>query len=85
MSNSSHAGAAQQLADPRTLIDAGSDDVSRARRPPCRAVRLHAGTVEQREELAVDMEHDCRGRRRNHLVAAGRDLRGAGDDMARHF
>ena len=42
--------------------------------------------VEQREEFAVDMEHDdVAAGNFNHLVAAGRDVRGAGDDVTGHM
>src|SRR6266478_6430866 len=49
-------GAAQQLADPRTLIDAGLGrrQPRHARRPVERRAFMRAA-VEQREELAVDM------------------------------
>ena len=41
--------------------------------------------VEQREEFAVDMEHDdVAAVDFNHLVAAGRNIRGAGDDVTGH-
>jgi hypothetical protein len=41
--------------------------------------------IEQREELAIDVEHDdVAALDANNLVAAGRDVRGAGDDMPGH-
>ena len=41
--------------------------------------------IEQREELAVDVEHDdVAAIDVDHLVAAGRDVGGAGDDVAGH-
>src|SRR5260370_39837984 len=79
-------GAAQEFADPRALIDSGlrrgqSRDAGGLveRRAFVRA------TIEQREELAVDMEHDnVAAVDIDHLVAAARDLRGAGDDVTGH-
>src|SRR4029453_14780419 len=73
--------AAQQLADARSLIDSGlrrgqPRDAGRLfqRRAPMRAA------VEQREELAIDVEHDdVAALDAKNLVAAGRDVRGAGD------
>jgi hypothetical protein len=42
--------------------------------------------IEQREEFAVDMKHhNVAAIDGNHLVAAGRDIRGAGDDVAGHL
>jgi hypothetical protein len=42
-------------------------------------------TIEQREEFAVDMEHDdVAALHADHLVAAGRDLCGAGDNVTGH-
>jgi hypothetical protein len=41
--------------------------------------------VEQREEFAIDMEHDdIAAIDRKHLVAAGRNLGGARDDVTGH-
>ena len=43
-------------------------------------------TVEQREELAIDMEHDdVAAVDTDDLVAAGRDLGDAGDDVTGHL
>ena len=41
--------------------------------------------IEQREELAVDVEHhDVAAVDAEHLVAAGRNVGGAGDNVAGH-
>jgi hypothetical protein len=79
-------GAAQQFADAGTLIDAGL-----RRGQPRHAGRLVERrtlvrtTIKQREELAVDVEHDnVAAIDVDHLVAAGWNLRGAGDDVTGH-
>src|SRR6478609_4093277 len=79
-------GAAQQLADPGALVDAGlrRGQPRHARRLVERRAFVRTA-VEQREELAVDMEHDdVAAIHANHLVAAGRDFIGAGDDVTGH-
>src|SRR5580704_9898973 len=79
-------GAAQQLADAGALVDAGL----RRRQPrhACRLVERRAlvrAAVEQRKELAVDMKHDdVAAVDADHLVAAGRNFRGARDDVTGH-
>ena len=41
--------------------------------------------IEQREEFAIDMEYDdVAAVDADDLVAAGRNIRGAGDDVASH-
>src|SRR5258708_24310724 len=79
-------GAAQEFADPRALIDSGlrrgqSRDAGGLveRRAFVRAA------IKQREELAVDIEHDnVTAVDVDHLVAAGRGLRCAGHDVTGH-
>lgn len=79
-------GTAQHLPDPRALIDAGL-----GRGQPChtscflqRGAFMRAA-VQQRKELAVDVEHDdiaaCDV---DDLVAAGQDVAGSRDDVTGH-
>src|SRR3977135_879356 len=79
-------GTAQQFADPRALVDSGLG----------RGQPRHAGglvergalmraTIKQREELAIDVKHhDVAAVDADDLVAAGRYLRGASDDVPGH-
>src|SRR6266403_1774909 len=79
-------GAAQQFADAGTLVDAGlrRGQPRHARRLVERRAGVRAA-VEQREELAIDVEHDdVAPLHINHLVAAGRNLCGAGDNVTGH-
>src|SRR5215472_8433476 len=80
-------GAAQELADAGALVDTGLG----------RGQARHAGglverrafmraAVQQREELAIDMEHDdVAAVDADHLVAARRDVRGTRDDVTGHY
>src|SRR4029077_9278026 len=79
-------GAAEQFAHPRALIDAG---LWRSQaRDASRLVQRRAGVraaIEKREKLAVDVEHDdVAAIERDHLVAAGRNFRGGGDNVTGH-
>src|SRR5260370_5553346 len=79
-------GATQEFADPRTLIDAGlrRGQACHARRLVKRRAFVRTA-VEQREELAVDMEYNnVTAIYADNLVAAGRNLCGAGDNMPGH-
>ena len=87
MSNSQPCQAQRkQFADPRALVDAG------LRRGQPRDAggffQRRAGmrtAIEQREELAVDMEHDdVAAVDVDDLVAAGRNVRRARDDVTGH-
>src|SRR5262249_40431848 len=79
-------GTAQHLADARAMIDAGfrRGQPRHARRLVERRALVRAA-VEQRKELAIDMEHDdVAAIDADDLVAAGRNLAGAGDDVTGH-
>src|SRR5947208_12719329 len=79
--------AAQELADAVTDIDAGlwrrqSRNAGRFRQ--WRALMRTA--IEQRKELAIDMEdHDIATLHVDNLVAAGSDICGTRDDVTCHF
>src|SRR5579871_376363 len=79
-------GTAQQFPDARTMIDARF-----RRRQPRHARRLvqrralMGASVEQRKELAIDMEHDdVAAVDADDLVATWRNFAGAGDDVTGH-
>src|SRR5271168_209775 len=79
-------GTAQQFAHARAMIDARL-----RRRQPRHARRLvqrralMRAAVQQRKELAVDMEHDnVAAVDADNLVAAGWNLASAGDDVTGH-
>src|SRR6201986_879715 len=79
-------GTAQQFADARALIDPG---LRRGQpRDASRLVERRAfmrATIEQREELAIDMEDDdVAAVDADHLVAAGRNLVCARHDVTGH-
>src|SRR5437762_9440627 len=79
--------AAQEFADAGSLIDAGfrRGQPRHARGLVERRARVRTA-VEQRKEFAIDVEdHDIAAFDANHLVAAGRDIRGARDDVTSHL
>src|SRR4051812_35899244 len=79
-------GTAQHLADARALIDAGlgRGQPRHARRFLQRRAFVRAA-VQQREELAIDVEHDdVAAGDIDDLVATGRDLRDGRDDVTGH-
>lgn len=79
-------GATEHFADTRALVNAG---LRRGQpRHACGFLKRSAfvrAAVQQREELAIDMEHDdVAARDIDDLVAAGRDVGGAGNDVTGH-
>src|ERR1700754_2851068 len=79
-------GTTQELADPRALVDTGlRRGQSRHAGSLVQRRALMRAAIEQRKELAVDVEHhDVAAIDADHLVAAGRDLAGASDDVTGH-